>query len=165
MRIFLKKVWSVVELCRTEVTNYDLQGSTRVHHHNPNSKPLEGLPFTVLTAQTCNHNMPLTEQHKEERENSDTWSLTFPTMTNCYSYILYFLNLFCTKVLRNAINTVGTDEDALTRVIVSRADKDLKKTTEPYHKRNNESLDQAIAKKTSRDYKAFLLALLGNGGI
>lgn len=86
-------------------------------------------------------------------------------MTNCYSYILYFLNLFCTKVLRNAINTVGTDEDALTRVIVSRADKDLKKTTEPYHKRNNESLDQAIAKKTSRDYKAFLLALLGNGGI
>lgn len=70
MRTFLKKVWSVVELCRTEVTNYDLQGSTRVHHHNPNSKPLEGLPFTVLTAQTCNHNMPLTEQHKEERENS-----------------------------------------------------------------------------------------------
>ncbi|CAF2071557.1 unnamed protein product [Brassica napus] len=138
MRIFLKKVWSVVELCRTEVTNYDLQGSTRVHHHNPNSKPLEGLPFTVLTAQTCNHNMPLTEQHKEERENS---------------------------VLRNAINTVGTDEDALTRVIISRAEKDLKKTTEPYHKRNNESLDQAIAKKTSRDYKAFLLALLGNGGI
>ncbi|KAG2248661.1 hypothetical protein Bca4012_088029 [Brassica carinata] len=141
MRIFLKKVWSVVELCRTEVTNYDLQGSTRVHHHNPNSKPLEGLPFTVLTAQTCNHNMPLTEQHKEERENSVSY------------------------VLRNAINTVGTDEDALTRVIVSRADKDLKKTTEPYHKRNNESLDQAIAKKTSRDYKAFLLALLGNGGI
>ncbi|KAF3533226.1 hypothetical protein DY000_02038257 [Brassica cretica] len=112
MRIFLKKVWSVVELCRTEVTNYDLQGSTRVHHHNPNSKPLEGLPFTVLTAQT-----------------------------------------------------LGTDEDALTRVIISRAEKDLKKTTEPYHKRNNESLDQAIAKKTSRDYKAFLLALLGNGGI
>lgn len=64
MRIFLKKVWSVVELRRTEV-----QGSMRVHHHNPNSRPLEGLPFTVVTAQTCNHKMPLTEQHKGEREN------------------------------------------------------------------------------------------------
>ncbi|WZZ51937.1 hypothetical protein YC2023_052044 [Brassica napus] len=36
MRILLKKVWSVVELC----------------------------------PQTCNHNMPLTEQHKGERENN-----------------------------------------------------------------------------------------------
>ncbi|KAJ0243376.1 Annexin D8 [Hirschfeldia incana] len=74
-------------------------------------------------------------------------------------------NRYYAKVLRNAINTVGTDEDALTRVIVTRAEKDLKKITELYHKRNNESLDQAIAKETSRDYKAFLLALLGHGGI
>ncbi|CAN7093431.1 unnamed protein product [Brassica rapa subsp. narinosa] len=50
--------------------SYDLQGSLRVHHHNPNSKPLEGLPFTVVTTQTCNHNMPLTKQHKGERENN-----------------------------------------------------------------------------------------------
>ncbi|KAL0736037.1 hypothetical protein Bca4012_012247 [Brassica carinata] len=69
------------------------------------------------------------------------------------------------KVLRNAINTVGTDEDALTRVIVTRAEKDLKKITELYLKRNNETLDQAIAKEISGDYKAFLLALLGHGGI
>ncbi|KAF2596606.1 hypothetical protein F2Q68_00011653 [Brassica cretica] len=50
--------------------SFDLQGSMRVHHHNPNSRPLESLPFTVVTAQTCNHNMPLTEQHKGERENN-----------------------------------------------------------------------------------------------
>ncbi|CAF2349699.1 unnamed protein product [Brassica napus] len=74
-------------------------------------------------------------------------------------------NRYYAKVLRNAINTAGTDEDALTRVIVTRAEKDLKNITELYHKRNNESLDQAIAKETSRDYKAFLLALLGHGGI
>ncbi|KAL0648069.1 hypothetical protein Bca4012_046360 [Brassica carinata] len=74
-------------------------------------------------------------------------------------------NRYYAKVLRNAINTAGTDEDALTRVIVTRAEKDLKKITELYHKRNNESLDQAMAKETSRDYKAFLLALLGHGGI
>ncbi|KAH0884542.1 hypothetical protein HID58_060638 [Brassica napus] len=50
--------------------SFDLQGSMRVHHHNPNSRPLESLSFTVVTAQTCNHNMPLTEQHKGERENN-----------------------------------------------------------------------------------------------
>ncbi|XP_010424069.1 PREDICTED: annexin D8-like [Camelina sativa] len=68
-----------------------------------------------------------------------------------------------TKVLRNSINTVGTDEDALNRVIVTRAEKDLKKISELYLKRNDVSLDQAIAKETSGDYKSFLLALLGHG--
>ncbi|KAG7555036.1 Annexin repeat [Arabidopsis suecica] len=69
------------------------------------------------------------------------------------------------KVLRNSINTVGTDEDALNRVVVTRAEKDLKNITELYLKRNNVSLDQAIANETSGDYKAFLLALLGHGEI
>ncbi|KAL0732051.1 hypothetical protein Bca4012_028145 [Brassica carinata] len=50
--------------------SFDLQGSMRVHHHNPNSRPFESLPFTLVTAQTCNHNMPLTEQHKGGRENN-----------------------------------------------------------------------------------------------
>lgn len=60
---------------------------------------------------------------------------------------------------------MGTNEDALSRVIVTRAEKDLKNITELYIKRNNVSLDQAIAKETSGDYKAFLLALLGHDEI
>ncbi|CAN8236612.1 unnamed protein product [Cochlearia groenlandica] len=71
-------------------------------------------------------------------------------------------NRYYAKVLRTAINTVGTDEDALSRVIVTRAEKDLEKIDELYLKRNNVSLGQAIAKETSGDYKAFLLALLGH---
>jgi hypothetical protein len=63
--------------------------------------------------------------------------------------------------LRNAIKKVGTDEDALTRVIVTRAEKDLNDIKEIYYKRNSVPLDQAVAKDTSGDYKAFLLALLG----
>ncbi|XP_065868298.1 annexin-like protein RJ4 [Euphorbia lathyris] len=66
------------------------------------------------------------------------------------------------KVLRNAIKKVGTDEDAITRVIVTRAEKDLVHIKELYYRRNNVPLDQAVAKETSGDYKAFLLALLGN---
>ncbi|KAJ1414052.1 Annexin [Sesbania bispinosa] len=65
------------------------------------------------------------------------------------------------KVLRNAIESVGTDEDALTRVIVSRAEKDLKDIKEVYYKRNSVHLEHAVAKETSGDYTKFLLALLG----
>ncbi|KAA8519142.1 hypothetical protein F0562_013384 [Nyssa sinensis] len=65
------------------------------------------------------------------------------------------------KILRNALNKRGTDEDALTRVIVTRAEKDLNEIKELYYKRNSVSLDHAVAKHTSGDYKAFLLTLLG----
>lgn len=63
--------------------------------------------------------------------------------------------------MRNAIKRVGTDEDALTRVIVTRAEKDLNDIKELYYKRNSVPLDHAVAKDISGDYKAFLLALLG----
>ncbi|OMO51726.1 Tetrapyrrole methylase [Corchorus olitorius] len=65
------------------------------------------------------------------------------------------------KVLRAAINMPGTDEDALTRVIITRAEKDLKEIKELYLKRNNVTLHEAVARDISGDYKAFLLALLG----
>lgn len=66
------------------------------------------------------------------------------------------------KVLRLAINKAGTDEDTITRVIVARAEKDLQGIVELYYKRNSVSLDQAIAKRTSGDYKTFIVTLLGN---
>ncbi|XP_062000140.1 LOW QUALITY PROTEIN: annexin-like protein RJ4 [Rosa rugosa] len=65
------------------------------------------------------------------------------------------------KVLRNAIKRLGTDEDALTRVIVTRAERDLRDIKEAYYKKNSVPLEQAVAKDTSGDYKAFLLTLLG----
>lgn len=67
----------------------------------------------------------------------------------------------CLKVLRNAVQKLGTDEDALTRVIVTRAEKDLEEIKEYYYKRNTVKLAHAVAKDTSGDYKAFLLTLLG----
>lgn len=55
----------------------------------------------------------------------------------------------------------GTDEDALTRVMVSRAEKDLRDIKELYYKRNSVHLEDAVAKEISGDYKKFLLTLLG----
>ncbi|ESR52108.1 Annexin D8 [Citrus sinensis] len=70
-------------------------------------------------------------------------------------------NKYFEKIIRNAIKGAGTDEDALTRVIVTRAEKDLKVIKEVYYKRNSVTLEQAVAKDTSGDYNAFLLTLLG----
>jgi hypothetical protein len=54
-------------------------------------------------------------------------------------------------VLRNATReSAGTDEDSLTRVVVMHAEK------------ASCTLQQAIAKETSGDYRSFLLALLGS---
>ncbi|GAV62093.1 Annexin domain-containing protein, partial [Cephalotus follicularis] len=69
---------------------------------------------------------------------------------------------YLAKALRNAINTkLDVDEDCLSRIIITRAEKDLKEINELYLKRNNISLQQAVDRVTSGDYKAFLLALLG----
>ncbi|KAG9443691.1 hypothetical protein H6P81_015031 [Aristolochia fimbriata] len=65
------------------------------------------------------------------------------------------------KVVRKSIKDLGTDEGALTRVIVTRAEKDLKHIKEEYYKRNSVTLKDAVARDTSGDYKNFLLTLLG----
>ncbi|CAJ1959017.1 unnamed protein product [Sphenostylis stenocarpa] len=65
------------------------------------------------------------------------------------------------KVLRNAMERVGTDEEAITRVIVTRAEKDLKEIKDVYYKRNSVHLEHVVAKETSGEYKKFLLTLMG----
>lgn len=66
------------------------------------------------------------------------------------------------KVLRLGINKLGTDEGALTRVVVTRAEIDMKIIKELYHKRNSVPLDRAIAKDTHGDYEKMLLTLIGH---
>ncbi|KAI7758254.1 hypothetical protein M8C21_016941 [Ambrosia artemisiifolia] len=66
------------------------------------------------------------------------------------------------RVLRLAINKQGTDEDALTRVVATRAEFDMKAIKEEYKKRNSVSLNEAIAKDTRGDYEDMLLALAGS---
>ncbi|KAK4483949.1 hypothetical protein RD792_011159 [Penstemon davidsonii] len=66
------------------------------------------------------------------------------------------------KVLRLSINKRGTDEGALTRVVATRAEVDMKIIKEEYQKRNSVPLDRAIAKDTNGDYENMLLALIGH---
>ncbi|XP_048140526.1 annexin-like protein RJ4 [Rhodamnia argentea] len=90
-------------------------------------------------------------------ERPDDFSVALRTTIRCLNDPKKYFE----KVLRNAIKKVGTDEDALTRVIVTRAEKDLKEIKEEYYKRNSVSLDIAVAKDTSGHHEAFLLTLLG----
>ncbi|MCL7032497.1 hypothetical protein MKW94_006312 [Papaver nudicaule] len=66
------------------------------------------------------------------------------------------------KVLRDAIHQHGTDEDTLTRIIVTHAERDLRLIKEKYYERDNITLETAVVKETSGDYETFLLALLGH---
>ncbi|KAJ8769705.1 hypothetical protein K2173_005308 [Erythroxylum novogranatense] len=69
------------------------------------------------------------------------------------------------KVLRLAINKLGTDEWALTRVVTTRAEVDMERIKEEYHRRNSVPLDRAIAGDTSGDYQKMLLHLIGHGDV
>lgn len=64
------------------------------------------------------------------------------------------------KVLRLAINRQGTDEGALTRVVATRAEVDMKLITEEYQQRSSVPLDRAITKDTHGDYEKMLLELI-----
>ncbi|CAH9091869.1 unnamed protein product [Cuscuta europaea] len=101
------------------------------------------------------HGCSITKHLKEDSANKYQTALraTIRCITDPQKYY--------EKVIRHALAKSGTDEDALTRVIVTRAEKDLREIKELYFKRNSVTLDQAAAKETSGDYQAFLLTLLG----
>ncbi|OIV95965.1 hypothetical protein TanjilG_27069 [Lupinus angustifolius] len=69
------------------------------------------------------------------------------------------------KVLHHAMNDLISEENALSRVIITRAEKDLSEIKDLYFKRNNVSIDDSVARNISGNYKIFLLALLGNNSL
>lgn len=56
---------------------------------------------------------------------------------------------------------LGTTEETLTRVVVTRAEVDMKSIMEQYQLKNSVPLVQDIKSDTSGDYLATLLALVG----
>ncbi|KAJ4752860.1 Annexin [Rhynchospora pubera] len=66
------------------------------------------------------------------------------------------------KVIRLSLNKLGTDETALTRIVATRAEVDLKLIKEVYQSRNSVPLENAVKHDTHRHYEDMLLALLGS---
>ncbi|KAK7251753.1 hypothetical protein RIF29_35224 [Crotalaria pallida] len=65
------------------------------------------------------------------------------------------------KVLRKAMKGLGTNDDTLIRVIVTRAEVDLQYIKAEYLKKYHKTLHDAVHSETSGHYRAFLLELLG----
>lgn len=65
------------------------------------------------------------------------------------------------EVIRTSIVGLGTDEDSLTRAIVTRAEVDMKRIKEEHQNMYGVSVEDAVIGDTSGDYKNFLLTLLG----
>lgn len=74
---------------------------------------------------------------------------------------LFPVMIWAFQVVRASIVGLGTDEDSLTRAIVSRAEIDMMKVRGEYFDTNRSSLDNAVIGDTSGDYKDFLMTLLG----
>ena len=66
------------------------------------------------------------------------------------------------KKLHDAMDGLGTNDEVLARVIVTRAECDMVQIKEAFHKNYNESLAKWIEDDTSGDYKDLLLALVGD---
>lgn len=64
-------------------------------------------------------------------------------------------------MIRQSIVGLGTDEDALNRAIITRADVDMMIIKEEYDLMYNKSVEEDVAGDTSGDYEKFLLTLLG----
>lgn len=73
---------------------------------------------------------------------------------------------FYPQVLDSAmrIDVDKTTKKALTRVIVTRADIDMKKIKAEYHNLYGVSLPQKIEETAKGNYKDFLLTLIARGG-
>ncbi|KAJ1420852.1 Annexin [Sesbania bispinosa] len=69
---------------------------------------------------------------------------------------------YLAKVLWQAMSDLATEDDVLSRVIITRAEKDLNEINDLYFKRNNVTVHDSVARKTWGNYKTLLLALLGN---
>ncbi|CAN0889981.1 Annexin Gh1 (Fragment) [Linum grandiflorum] len=66
------------------------------------------------------------------------------------------------EIIHGAMEKTGTDEGALTRIVATRAEVDLKIIKEEYQRKHSVPLEKAIAKDTSRYYEDMLLALCGH---
>ena len=66
------------------------------------------------------------------------------------------------KKLHDAMDGLGTNDEVLARVIVTRVECDMVQIKEAFHRNYNESLAKWIEDDTSGDYKNLLLALVGD---
>uniref|UniRef100_A0A0E0LPB6 Annexin n=1 Tax=Oryza punctata TaxID=4537 RepID=A0A0E0LPB6_ORYPU len=89
------------------------------------------------------------------------WSGQFGRMLKTAVWCLTSPEKHFAEVIRHSILGLGTYEDMLTRVIVSRAEIDMRQIREEYKVRYKTTVTRDVVGDTSFGYKGFLLALVG----
>ena len=67
------------------------------------------------------------------------------------------------QMLYKSMEGIGTRDDILIRVIVTRAEIDMQAIKAEFSRKYNKRLEDMISSDTSGNYKKFLLALVGSG--
>lgn len=65
------------------------------------------------------------------------------------------------QALRKSMKGLGTDDTALIRMVVTRAEVDMHHIISEYRKRYKKTLYNAVHSDTTGHYRTFLLSLLG----
>ena len=65
------------------------------------------------------------------------------------------------QVLHDAMKGMGTNDNTLIRVIVTRTEMDMQYIKAEYLKKYRKTLNDAVHSETSSHYRTFLLSLLG----
>lgn len=66
------------------------------------------------------------------------------------------------RVLYKSMKGLGTDDDTLIRVVVTRSEIDMSDIKSAFLQKYNKTLNRMISSDTTRNYKKFLLALIGS---
>ncbi|KAG5536636.1 hypothetical protein RHGRI_024158 [Rhododendron griersonianum] len=91
-----------------------------------------------------------------KRETSSEFKCALLTILQCAENP----EKYFAKALHKAMDGLGTDDETLTRIIVSRAEVDIEKMKAEYLKKYGKPLSDVVHSETSGHYRAFLLSLL-----
>ncbi|WVZ98321.1 hypothetical protein U9M48_043780 [Paspalum notatum var. saurae] len=100
----------------------------------------------------------------EERRSGDQLAAMLKTALEqklTASFLMAMACCFHLQVIRSSIVGLGTDEESLTRAIVSRAEIDMEKVKEEYKARYGKTVTSDVNGDTSGYYKGILLTLVG----
>ncbi|XP_078165472.1 annexin Gh1-like [Carex rostrata] len=121
----------------------------------------------VLTTRSKPQLLATFNQYKNEFGNAINKDLKSDPKDDFLAALRAVIRLICTpekyleKVVRLSLNKMGTEETALTRIVATRAEVDLKLIKEVYQSRNSVPLEKAVKHDTHRHYEDLVLALLG----
>jgi len=93
-----------------------------------------------------------------EKELGGNLKSAFLTLTQ---YIMDPITYY-SEVLFQSMKGMGTDDERLIRTVLSRCEIDLKTVKERFEKLHQKTLDKAIKKETSGDYRKILLAIVAD---